>query len=62
MSVLNWITGLVKDAVLRGFAEAAAELRLTDADDANGALADLRSKIAALPSPDGEAKVSRKGK
>jgi hypothetical protein len=57
VSVLRWISDVVRDAVLRGFAEAAQELKLTEADtgDTAGALADLRSRIA-LPAPEDSGK------
>ncbi len=61
MGFFSWITVNIKAAVLAGFHEAAAELQLTNATDANAMIADMRDKLA-LPAPEAETKVTRKGK
>jgi hypothetical protein len=47
---LNWITRLIKTAVLRGFHEAVEELDLAEQDAAPDAtLAALKGRMTALP-------------
>ena len=60
---LNWITALVKAAVLKGFREAAEELEL-ESDDASDPLESLKVRMASLPAPsgNGEGRTPRKAK
>lgn len=62
---LNWITRLVRDAVLKGFQEATEQLELThDPDDDASPLAALKERMNALPAPssNGDGKKIAKSK
>ena len=49
---LNWITAIVKAAVLKGFREAVEELDLAAPDQTHdAALEALRRRMTALPAP-----------
>lgn len=59
---LNWITQLIKQAVLRGFHEAVAELDLR-ADGEGQALAEINSRMAiAAPTKDHAAETNGRRK
>ncbi len=56
MPVLNWITRLVKQAVLQGFREAIEEIDLHEAPEQAQALSTLQSRMASLPPPSKKSK------
>ncbi len=53
---LNWITALVKAAVLKGFREAAEELELAHEEVPDATLDALRGRMTTLPAPSANGK------
>ena len=64
MFFLTWITQCVKQAVLKGFAEAIDELELQADESPDGTLDALKGRMTSLPaaSSNGELKTTRKSK
>ena len=60
---LNWISALIKAAVLKGFREAVEELDLeATPGDESDAMEFLKERMTALPAPNGELNPARKSK